>query len=442
MRSQLWLLAAWGRLASANGLLGQKLDHPVDVSHLLPRETQASAPDGANGWTPKPTEGPSLELVRRSQRWANLKRQTSENTWLNDKTCGWFSEERSSAFTCPPSQTCATNRDQVIDCTSAGDEDPFSTFFTVCFDYRAFQNGACESYGPKTGCCQTESLGECITYSWPGSPERSMFRCFSERMVITMLDTPAALSTTSSTSTSSRSTSTTSEEETSTSTTDSAGEETESSEPNPSPSGGGSNTGAIVGGAVGGVAGLALIAGAIAYVIIRSRRNKAGNVGGGTAYSAVAPGPGPGGDTAYPGSPMPPSVAGYPPPPSSTSPQMSQAGGYYNPSTFGGNSSLQPPDTPYLNSPTPPVPGGAAYNTNAYYDPPKPADQPHPAGFAPSPHSSYLPYPNPGSPPPQGTYPGAYPPQQHQMSELGTVSHAGGQHGNPVEMPADQPTQR
>lgn len=108
MRSQLWLLAAWGRLASANGLLGQKLDHPVDVSHLLPRETQASAPDGANGWTPKPTEGPSLELVRRSQRWANLKRQTSENTWLNDKTCGWFSEERCKSLPpCIPCSTCA-----------------------------------------------------------------------------------------------------------------------------------------------------------------------------------------------------------------------------------------------------------------------------------------------------------------------------------------------
>jgi hypothetical protein len=194
--------------------------------------------------------------------------------------------------------------------------------------------------------------------------------------------------------------------------------QTETGTPPPATDSGSSNTGAIVGGVVGGVAGIALIAGAIAFFMIRSRKKANSNVGGGgTAYSAVAPG-----DPAYPGSPMPPT--GYPP--SSASPQMSQAGGYYNPSSVG--TTLQHPETPYLASATPPVPG--AYDPrHSYYDPAKPA--------------GYAPYP--GSPPLQGgQYPGAYPPPQQMqtVSELDTSTAPAGHQSNPVEMAVDPPTQR
>ena len=92
MRSQLWLLAAASRLASADEAFGQDLDYRGgEAAYLppMPRETRASTHDGANGWTPRPTDGPSVELVRRRQDWAIMKRQTSANTWVDDTTCGW-----------------------------------------------------------------------------------------------------------------------------------------------------------------------------------------------------------------------------------------------------------------------------------------------------------------------------------------------------------------
>ncbi|KAH6641153.1 hypothetical protein F5144DRAFT_599805 [Chaetomium tenue] len=409
MRSQLWLLAASGHLACADWTFGQDLDYRGgEVAHLLPRETRASDHDGANGWTPRPTEGPSFELARRRHDWARLKRQ-SDNTWVDETTCGWRANSESVPFTCPASHTCATNTDHVVGCTSSDGDNPF---FTVCLDYQAVQNGACESVGPRTGCCMTESIGQCITYLWPGATVKSMYRCYTERAVITMLSSPPGAESTSVSTTSTTSTSESSTSETASGTTDPAPGETET-EP-PTSESGGSNTGAIVGGVVGGVAGLALIAGAIAFVMIRSRKKKNNVVGGNTAYSAVAPG-----DAGFPSSPMPP-VSGYPP--SHLSPQMNQGSQYYNPSTIG---STTYPETPYLGSTTPQPPG--AYDMrHSYYDPSKPADQQQPGAYA----------PYPGAP-----YPGPYHPPA-PISELDNTNVAPGQQNNPVEMGDNGPTNR
>ena len=151
---------------------------------------------------------------------------------------------------------------------------------------------------------------------------------------------------------------------------------------------------------VGGVAGIALIAGAIAYVVISSRKKNSSNVGAGTAYSAVAPG-----DTGYPGSPMPPTAYA----PSSLSPQTTQAG-YFGPGSVGTQS--------------------------PFYDPAKPADQQQ-AGYG-VPPGAYTPYagapPYPGAHPQHGAYPGGY--SQQPASELDNTTVAAGQQGNPVEMAA------
>ena len=85
MRSHVWLLAVSGHLAAADWGLEHK---PVYAAVVLPKETQASNHDDTNGWTPKPTEAPAVELARRRHPWMNKKRQ-DDNTWLNDKTCGW-----------------------------------------------------------------------------------------------------------------------------------------------------------------------------------------------------------------------------------------------------------------------------------------------------------------------------------------------------------------
>jgi hypothetical protein len=176
---------------------------------------------------------------------------------------------------------------------------------------------------------------------------------------------------------------------------------------------------------VGGIAGLALIAGAIAFFVIRQRK-KENAVGAGTAYSAVAPG-----DQGYQGSPPP--AGGYPA--SSISPQMSQTG-YFSPSTVG--TTLQP-ETPYLHGNTPPPPVSSMYDTrHSYYDPAKMAEHPQQQHAYMMPQSGYV-APYPGAPPPQGGYPAPYPVPPHPVSELDHTPAPAGHQTNPVEMAANGP---
>lgn len=90
MRRSILALAASSCLASAtwnNGRdLGIGIPSPV-------RETGAlNAQVDATGWTPRPTEPPGqeavMELLRRRR---GLGRRQETNTWVNDRTCGWFS---------------------------------------------------------------------------------------------------------------------------------------------------------------------------------------------------------------------------------------------------------------------------------------------------------------------------------------------------------------
>ncbi|KAK4185464.1 hypothetical protein QBC35DRAFT_16022 [Podospora australis] len=511
MRASHWLLTASGQLVLAQ-YLGQELEgrgYGLD----LPRVTAATAPDGVNGWTPKPTEAPYVpgtedvvELFKKGEQWLKAKRQTG-NTWINSKTCAWFSRSSSEPFTCEGTSTCVTNTDRVVACHSSGATRPF---YTVCFDYDAAQRGACSSMGTKTGCCFTSSIGACITYLWPeGTSQRSMYRCHTASSIISMQDLPQFLlettrtitrtstRTTSRTSTTSTATSSSTSSESAfpdpgseaTSTDSSTGTLTGASATGTGTSGpvitaensGSSNAGAIAGGVVGGVAGLALIAGAVAFLLIRSR-NKSNNTHSkstGTspstnpAYSAVPPGPGP------------PGPGGYP------SPQMTGAGGgYFSPGSFGNAPTLHHPETPYLASaaaaavtatPSPPPPQGAyADPRQSYYDPAKLAEQQQPqqgyspyggyqpSHLTPSPHSggavpSIYPSPPPGSgmgvPPPMpvpgqqyhqeyynGVLPGAAPyaspppaQQQHFATELDAIP--AGQQGNPVEIGVNSPIQ-
>lgn len=242
-----------------------------------------------------------------------------------------------------------------------------------------------------------------------------MYRCYTAPMILTMLDEPqfvldAATRTTSSTSSSST-------------TSTSASAQTTSSAPPPATNDSSNNTGAIVGGVVGGIAGAAIIAGAIAFLVIRMRRCSGAH---GQAYSAIAPG-----DTSYPGAGgmMPP--AGYPPQP--MSPPMTQGG-------YSGNNTLRPETAylsntttppPHLNNTTPPA-GGVYDLRQSYYDPGKVA------GHTPPPPGQYPAYP--GAPPPQGPY--AVPGQQHPASELDHTTVASGQQGNPAEMPVNSPVGR
>lgn len=267
------------------------------------------------------------------------------------------------------------------------------------------------------------SIGEtapaCITYLWAGPTPLSMYRCYATTTLIAMIDEPQFVvdeRTRTTSSTSSTSSPTSSSTSTTSSSTPPAETTTEAPPPPPVEREGGTNTAAIAGGVVGGVAGVALIAGAISFLVIRSR-NKDKQANGVQAYSAVAPG-----DPSYPGA----GPGGMPPP--GSSPQITNTPAYMTPHSVG---STLHANSPYVSTITPPPPG--AYDPRqSYYDPSKMGQQHYPG-------SAYPAYP--AVPPHQGPYP--VPGQQPHMSELdNTGIPAPGQQGNPVEMAANSPTMR
>ncbi|KAB5531350.1 hypothetical protein GE09DRAFT_383391 [Coniochaeta sp. 2T2.1] len=358
--------ASWIKLPGYRNLVGRGSFPP-------PRQTAPVDIDGVKGWTPKPTPAPGsisesdtvLELLR-------AKRQETSYIWEDDTTCGWTSGEASAPFTCPPGASCRTNDAHVVGCAS-GTAEPF---FTVCLDMQAYEQGACASIGPKTGCCQTSGFGACGTYLWTGTPARSMYRCFPTPTIISMNDEPqevidASVSTTS-TSTSSTSTQTT--------VPDNGGDKPATP------------VGAIVGGVVGGVAALAIIAGVVAWIILRrKRRNKTPQ-----AYNAV------------------PSNANNPPP-MATHQQPQLGGGGYT-TVPSGAASTYPPTSPYPTS----VSTATPYDPRqSYYGPSKSPGQVSQTTY-------------PAQSPPVAVA-GPYNPQHSVMSELDSSARSGTRE-NPVEM--------
>ncbi|KAL2259098.1 hypothetical protein VTK26DRAFT_7350 [Humicola hyalothermophila] len=460
MRLPALIAAASAHLASAELLatadwMGQPPEWP-GKRDVHPRETGRSAVDEVHGWSPRPTEAPFLvdgadpmEVARRRDEWIRVKRQDEEDisTWLNAHTCGYRADLSSSAFICESPSTCATSG-SVVACSSRGmDSNPF---FRVCLDYQASLRGACNSADTETGCCGSSTAPACITYLWPGSTQKYMYRCFRTQTIYTMLSAPqfvidAATRTTSTSSSSSTSESTTSDEPTQEPTSPPRNGDDDEDDS------GSNNTGAIVGGTIGGVAGLALIAGTIAFFIIRKRnqQNQSGSPSQPVAHSAVTPG-----DTSYPGGGG--GGGGYPPQ-GAPSPQMSQ----FSPAPPGGAASLHPPSSygqqpgspspytttgtpfntasnPYSTSATPPVPGAYDMQQQQQHHHQQqhnyPQRQPnHPQQYYPGdPHGvagvPYKPYPGPG----YGA-PGAPAPQEMPTTEQSWPA---------VEMPTDSMGQR
>lgn len=465
MRFSPFLLAAAAHLASADGPLGQMPEGRG--GRLQPRETEASTHDSAKGWTPRPTEGPgtggranALELVRRGEAWFGARRDASEtsNTWLNENTCGYTAGI--SCESLPPgvlraSLTIIHNsgpfhlrrqghlRDQLRGrrlLLLRGRNEPL---LHRLLGLRSLGTGTLQEHGAEDGllvsslinavglpCVNIASASStasaCITYLWPGTEPKSMYRCYSRQTLVTMLNEPQFViddrtKTTSSPSSSSTPSSTTSESPPAQSTT---------STPPPVSGGSSNNTGAIVGGVVGGVAGIALIAGAAAFLAIR-KRNKKTDGGSPQTYSAVAAADSSyqGGGSGSGGLAVPPGA--YPP---GAPAHMSQTG-YFPPGSVG--STLGPgTGAPYLNSTTPPTP--AVYDEQqSYYAPPKTAEQQQ--HYAPYPGGAPQGYP---LPPQQQHQQQQQQHQQHFVSELDTSNVMAGQQGNPVEMPVNPPAPR
>ncbi|KAI0199313.1 hypothetical protein F4808DRAFT_461871 [Astrocystis sublimbata] len=180
MKSTILLLAASG---SANAAW---LRWSVNSEAVRPaQETGRIAESTQIGWTPIPTPAPGVrsdgEVVIDL-----LKRQRSKTDWTNSETCGWVSGISSSAIRCGDGFTCATNSDHAVACASG----TISPFFTACLDYSAFKAGSCDNLDAATGCCQAATEPACGTYIWTGAPERFMYKCFEKASIVSVLDVP------------------------------------------------------------------------------------------------------------------------------------------------------------------------------------------------------------------------------------------------------------
>ncbi|RYP65099.1 hypothetical protein DL769_006421 [Monosporascus sp. CRB-8-3] len=283
------LLVAGASCASARWLRWSGRGDPV----WTPQETGLAVEDDHLGWTPKPTPAPGARKSDQDLVVEYLKRQdssrASRNTWTNEQTCA-------SAFTCDEDFSCVTNDDNNVACGSG----TYSPFFTVCLDYRAFRDGACDNANSLTGCCQDSEQPACGTYIWTGSPTRSMYRCFEQSTIISLLDIPQFIIDASRSSESERLKSLTASKSSSKS---SVPATTTSDGPPASPSDNGddtettggvldgddgedinnttnqttNNTPAIVGGVVGGVVGLITTCLLLYYLCYRKRKGKSSN---------------------------------------------------------------------------------------------------------------------------------------------------------------------
>ncbi len=198
---------------------------------------------------------------------------------------------------------------------------------------------------------------DCATYVWEGQPIKSMYACFDQPTIFSMLDEPQFYHDSTAMAATSASSSTTTTPSSSSSSSAAAG----------SGSGGGSNVGAIAGGVVGGVAVLALALGAALYFVRRSKKRG----GGPRTYNKLSSGD-------------PSSQAMMP----LQSPQPSYPGAA---SPYSLNGSFYDARQSYLYDPTKQEPGGLGIQQyQGAYDPPQQPPVPltelsaeaHPQGYA------------------------------------------------------------
>jgi hypothetical protein len=162
-------------------LRGGDLSHPTQPPEVYEYQEYA----------PEPTQPPSKAVVdlllhRRQRTDSSSPPSSSDNTWENGQTCGWYSGISSQPYSCQSPLSCSTNTDDVVACATDGLEQ----FYTVCLNFEAVQSSKCTSAGPQTGCCQNSDQPECGTFVWTGTPARSMFKCFPTATLISMLDEP------------------------------------------------------------------------------------------------------------------------------------------------------------------------------------------------------------------------------------------------------------
>jgi hypothetical protein len=127
------------------------LSRAVDGRGFLPSATPIDIAPVLNGFSPRPTNGPDVELV---------KRQTSKATLLiaPDNTCGFVSGRPGAAYTCGRSATCVLYPSSgaisgAVACCDAVDCNARVT----CFDNRAVSSSSR---------CDAGCLVDAFTLKW------------------------------------------------------------------------------------------------------------------------------------------------------------------------------------------------------------------------------------------------------------------------------------
>ncbi|KAF2108317.1 hypothetical protein BDV96DRAFT_587584 [Lophiotrema nucula] len=127
MQYAVTLLSALAALPAANG-----------VAFGGPAPTNTSPNRALDGFTPKPTRGPSVAELRRRQN-------------AGAETCGWVDEDLSSAITCNGDRSCVLYTTAsggttagMAGCCSAGDTQDCGWAYS-CIDYSLYSAGGCDS---------------------------------------------------------------------------------------------------------------------------------------------------------------------------------------------------------------------------------------------------------------------------------------------------------
>ncbi|KAL2212701.1 hypothetical protein CC79DRAFT_440283 [Sarocladium strictum] len=437
MRQTTSLLLALSAAASpaAAWLRHPFLNSGAEESWSPPRETNGVDADDdwtqaqvAVGWSPRPTDGPKPLFGRMLQ-------PRLDDYTLGPKTCGFISSDANS-FTCISDGATCTFSDDNIGCCEPNKD--CNIIKTTCIDYDAVQEGSCNLPDDfHTLCCAESSLGACYTWvlSTTGSGGEddhtfTLLDCAATSGTAILLDYDPAWSSThifsskddASTSTTDSSSSNTTEDPEAATSTGSSNNDDEGS------SGGGSSTnvGAIAGGAVGGVAVLALI-GVGVFFCLRRRKSKASSLPASTTahmsqYGPVPTGPSgpasPGSTVMYP-SGVPQNFQGYPPQQQQPyDPNMQ----YYNNGAYG---QQQPQQYSAYGTPSPGYGQGHSpdytqhgqqqgYGAPYNYQPSSMGSPPPPTGTSPSPGAAMA-----NTPPNDGAN------NRHTASELPAVNPIG-----------------
>ncbi|KAI1632143.1 hypothetical protein F4809DRAFT_645719 [Biscogniauxia mediterranea] len=239
------------------------------AAEFVPRQTQStptSRHDNANIPRPSPT---TTEAPAPERRWAAAGEvDLFPRAKVGTDTCGFISEESGYyPLTCGEDYTC-TNSQSARGCCSGTECRSSAAFYTRCLDGAA---GVCATgtIGPNTLCCTFQpEYPYCITYLWsttasPGSVF-TQFNC--DQLTFSGQYFLAADSPSPSPSPSSPASSQTPPIPSNSGVPAGSGTDNDSSRPN-------TRTGAIVGGAVGGTAGVALL-GLLAWFLLARRRRR------------------------------------------------------------------------------------------------------------------------------------------------------------------------